>query len=203
MNTVEGIPGTNASEEYQTESLIRDEISEVHRLPYTIDQQDIAYRGKAKECYEDIVRRPRERCYNQYRGYPIVGNLFLYGATNVANLLDADQNREYQAVLLNWAITKESATFPPLGFADDNYRNGTQSFIFDFVSPGIANDLGYGLSTTEIHEYGHHLNLSHPFDGFDYENAVALENSGEAPQGRTTSRTGRTTWPWQATRTTR
>ena len=54
-----------------------------------------------------------------------------------------------------------------LGFADDNYKNGTQSFVFNFVSPDIAE--AYGLSTTEIHEYGHHLNLSHPFDGFDYE----------------------------------
>jgi hypothetical protein len=50
-----------------------------------------------------------------------------------------------------------------LGFAEDNHREGTQSF----VSPDIAEN--YGLTTTEIHEYGHHLNLSHPFDGFDYE----------------------------------
>ena len=54
-----------------------------------------------------------------------------------------------------------------LGLADNNYRDGTQSFVYDFVSPAIAEN--YGLTTTEIHEYGHHLNLSHPFDGFDYE----------------------------------
>ena len=182
VNTVEGIPNRNSSRRYQTQDLILSEISEVHGLPYTMDQQDIAYRGKARECYLDIVRREPEQCYNQYRSYPVEGNLFLYGATSVANLLDTEQDREYQAAMLNWAITKESDTFPPLGFADDNYRNGAQSFVFSFVSPGIV-DVGYGLSTTEIHEYGHHLNLSHPFDGFDYENAVELEDSGEPPVG--------------------
>lgn len=44
----------------------------------------------------------------------------------------------------------------------------SQAFVFNFVSPDIAG--AYGLSATEIHEYGHHLYLSHPFDGFDYEN---------------------------------
>ena len=38
INTVEGILGTNSSGRYQTPGLLVDEISELHRLPYTIDQ---------------------------------------------------------------------------------------------------------------------------------------------------------------------
>ncbi|HEY6581487.1 MAG TPA: hypothetical protein VIZ60_10200 [Rubrobacter sp.] len=60
-----------------------------------------------------------------------------------------------------------------LGFADDNYRSGIQSF----VSPDIGQN--YGLTTTEIHEYGHHLNLSHPFDGFDYETETDFDSDGK------------------------
>ncbi|MGH3144694.1 MAG: hypothetical protein ACRDTR_02725, partial [Rubrobacter sp.] len=172
VNTIEGIPRRNSSERYQTPGLVLDEVSEVHRLPYTIDQQDIEYEGSARRCYVFWIRD--ERCLRQeYRGYPAAANLFLYGADNLDKLRDFEQNEDrrlYEAALLNWAVEDGGRfqTSPPvLGFADDNYRDGTQSFVFNFVSPAIAE--AYGLSTTEIHEYGHHLNLSHPFDGFDYQ----------------------------------
>ena len=49
-----------------------------------------------------------------------------------------------------------------MGFADDNYRDGTQSLVFSFISPEIVElALGYGLTTTMIHEVGHHIGLSH------------------------------------------
>ena len=180
VNTVEGISGTNSSVRYQTESLVLDEVDELHRLPYTIDQQDIAYRGKAEQCYEQWLRDVP--CYPaKYPGYPGFANLFLYGADNLGGLLDDEADeRQYEAALLNFAVEDGAAgeTSPPiLGFADDNYQNGTQSFVFNFVSPAIAET--YGLSTTEIHEYGHHLNLSHPFDGFDYETGESFGWDGD------------------------
>ncbi len=180
VNTVEGITGTDASEEYQSAGLVRSEVDEVHRLSYTIDQQDIDYAGKARQCYVLWLRDVP--CYpTDYPGYPGGANLFLYGADNLEGLLDDEARaRQYEAVMLNWAVEDgaNGETSPPiLGFADDNYRNGTQSFVFNFVSPAIAE--AYGLSTTEIHEYGHHLNLSHPFDGFDYEKEVEFGWSGD------------------------
>ncbi len=174
VNTIEGIPGTNSSKRYQTPGLIVDEISELHHLPYSIDQQDLAYKRKARECY--VLFLKNARCFPQkYPNYPANANqnanLFLFGAENLDRLLDDEKSsREYEATLLNWAVPDgaKGQTSPPLlGFADDNYRSGVQSFVFSFVSPAIAQN--YGLTTTEIHEYGHHLNLSHPFDGFDYE----------------------------------
>src|SRR5918994_1145142 len=153
-------------------------MGELHRLPYSMDRQDLAYKGKARECYLEFVDfmnsflgRKGQVCYERYQySYRAVANLFLYGAINLDELLGHDRRRTYQATLLNWAVRdgkKGQTIFPLLGFADDNHRNGTQSFVFSFVSPDIAQN--YGLTTTEIHEYGHHLNLSHPADGFDYE----------------------------------
>jgi hypothetical protein len=55
VNTVEGIPGVNASQRYQTPGLVLDEVDELHRLPYSMDQQDVAYKGKARECYLERV----------------------------------------------------------------------------------------------------------------------------------------------------
>ena len=57
---------------------------------------------------------------------------------------------------MNYA-TQDAPT--PLGYADDNWLDGTQSGVFSFVSPGII-ESGYGLTTTMIHEYGHHSSLA-------------------------------------------
>jgi hypothetical protein len=158
---------------------VLDEIGELHRLPYSMDQQDLAYKGKARECYLEFVDfvnsflgRKGQLCYERYQySYRAFANLFLYGAINLDELLGHDRRRTYQATLLNWAVRdgkKGRSIFPILGIADDNHRNGTQSFVYSFVLPASVR-FGYGLTTTEIHEYGHHLNLSHPADGFDYE----------------------------------
>jgi hypothetical protein len=75
----------------------------------------------------------------------------------------------------NYATTDElGAGF--LGFAASNYRAGTQSFVFNFVFPAVAE--AYGLTTTIIHEDGHHLAMSHPHDGYDSETGVDYEPSG-------------------------
>jgi hypothetical protein len=42
-----------------------------------------------------------------------------------------------------------------------------------------AQDLTYGLTTTLIHEVGHHVGLSHPHDGWDAETGVDYEPTGD------------------------
>jgi hypothetical protein len=55
-----------------------------------------------------------------------------------------------------------------LGLATDNYRNGTQSFVY---LPFLASFESFrGDTWSAIHEVGHHLGARHPHDGFDYEN---------------------------------
>ena len=140
VNTIEGIPGTNSSKRYQTPGLVLDEVSELHRLPYTIDQQDLAYEGKARNCY--VLWLENKRCYPvEASGLPGPdANLFLYGAENLGRLLDDEQSRrEYEATLINWAVEDgaKGKTSPPfLGYADDNYRDGTQSFIYELRLAG-------------------------------------------------------------------
>jgi hypothetical protein len=88
----------------------------------------------------------------------------------------AELRVDYELPNFNYATT-EDISAPLLGYADDNYRTGTQSFVFNFLSPGIV-ELGYGLTTTMIHEVGHHLAMSHPHDGYDSETGVDYEPSG-------------------------
>jgi hypothetical protein len=74
---------------------------------------------------------------------------------------------DYEIPLFNYAVG-EGVGAPALGFADDNYVDGTQTGVFSFISPEIV-ESGYGLTTTQIHEVGHHVGLSHPHDGYDSE----------------------------------
>ena len=62
--------------------------------------------------------------------------------------------------------------------------------MFSFVSPGIV-EAGYGLTTTMIHEYGHHSSMSHPHDGYDPGTGVDFAPTGDrtSSPGSATSRT--------------
>ena len=67
--------------------------------------------------------------------------------------------------------------FGLLGFADDNWVDGTQSHVFMFDSPEYR-ALGYGFTTTGIHEFGHHIGMSHPHDGYDSEQDLDFGAAG-------------------------
>ena len=66
-----------------------------------------------------------------------------------------------------------------LGYADDNWVDGTQSFVFAFDDPDTR-AYGYGFTTTVTHEVGHHLGLSHPHDGYDPTTGVDYGGVGSS-----------------------
>ena len=64
-----------------------------------------------------------------------------------------------------------------LGFADDNWSDGTQTYVFTFNDPTLY-DLGYGYTETLTHEVGHHLGMSHPHDGYDPASGASFGTTG-------------------------
>ncbi len=174
LNTYEGWPGVNASRDYQTPRLLVQEVSEVHPIAYNFDRQDVAFDEKAKRCYRQWLRD--EFCYdNRSAFYPGFAGLFVYNALHIRDFWNG--GGEYEAMFFNYA-TENYLAAPFLGYADDNWIDGTQSFTFNFVSAFVVS-LGYGLTTTQIHEYGHHFGMSHPHDGYDYERRIDY-----GPEGR-------------------
>jgi len=104
------------------------------------------------------------------------GDLFLYFNDQLTRFLEGDGDYEIPV----FAFNATDALFTCcLGFADDNWADGTQSFVFAFDSPSVRNVSGYGFSTTTIHEVGHHLGMSHPHDGYDYESNTDFGPSGD------------------------
>jgi hypothetical protein len=172
-NTYEGIPGVDASKAYITPGLLLDELSELQPTTrFSFDNQDLPFTGKARQCYVQWVAGTP--CYPNL-DYPGDANLFVYNALHLRRTQDDKGRVDYELPNFNYATTDDLTT-GLLGFADDNWRNGTQSFVFNFVSPGIAEN--YGLTTTIIHEDGHHLGMSHPHDGYDSATGVDYEPAG-------------------------
>ena len=174
-NTYEAIPGVNASRRYIKPGLLLQELSELQPTTrFSYDNQDLPLTGQAQQCYDLWLPAQDVPCYPDL-DYPAFANLFLFNALNLERTQDDAGRVDYELPNFNYATTnaEESGL---LGYADDNYRTGTQSFVFSFVSPAIAEN--YGLTTTMIHEDGHHLAMSHPHDGYDSETGVDYEPTG-------------------------
>jgi hypothetical protein len=104
-------------------------------------------------------------CYGNRLFGDAFGDPFLFHNDHLLQYLEGDG--DYEVPVFAYNTTDELFTCC-LGYADDNWADGTQSFVFAFDAPFVR-DGGYGFTTTSIHEVGHHLGLSHPHDGYDYE----------------------------------
>jgi hypothetical protein len=164
--TYEGWRGVDASASFIKTALLVDELSEIQPgRSLSQDYEDAAFSARARTCY--VLWVASKTCFPR-RAYPAFGNLFVYNALRVDDLRDDHGRVDYELPLVSYATGPNLEDAGLLGYADDNYRDGSQSLVFSFVSPLII-EAGYGLTTTMIHEAGHHLGLSHPHDGYDYE----------------------------------
>jgi hypothetical protein len=66
--------------------------------------------------------------------------------------------------------TAQESTVGFVGLSDSNWIDGAQGLNYVFVGPGRRSQ-GYGVTNMAVHEFGHHIGLSHPHDGYDSENA--------------------------------
>ena len=107
-------------------------------------------------------------CWNAF-GDPFA-ELFCYFDANRSTYIPVYRPADYVAGIhaFNTTAATLGSQFGLLGFADDNWVDGTQSYVFAFDSAEYR-DLGYGFTTTVIHETGHHIGMSHPHDGYDSE----------------------------------
>jgi hypothetical protein len=167
-NTYEGWPGVDAAARYIKPKLVVAELSELRwRNRLDFDEQELPYDAKAEECYLGVLTDTS--CYPD-SGYPAFANLYLYNWANLDRTRDDGGRVDYELPVFNYAVGA-GVGVPALGFADDNYVDGTQTGVFCFISPEVVAS-GYGLSTTQIHEVGHHLGMSHPHDGYDSTTGV-------------------------------
>jgi hypothetical protein len=99
--------------------------------------------------------------------------LYCYFSRNLDKYVPEYPARDYVGELFAFNTTdrRMGEQLGLLGFADDDWRTGRQTLIFAFDSP-FTIDIGYGFSSTIVHEYGHHVGASHPHDGWDSERGI-------------------------------
>ena len=140
---------------------------------FTADVQDYAFSGRIYSTFLCFFF-DQQSCYGN-RLYGIAfGDLFLYHQDRLLQYLDG--TRDYEVPVFHFN-TPDALSGGLLGFADDNWADGTHSYVFGFLSPALRS-AGYGFTTTTTHEVGHHLGMSHPHDGYDSELDLDYDAAG-------------------------
>jgi hypothetical protein len=113
----------------------------------------------------------QEDCWVPF-GHPFA-QLFCFFTEHFSTYVPAYPARDYVAPVFAFNTTEAGLgeQFGLLGFADDNWVDGTQTLVFAFDAD-VYREFGYGFTGTLIHEVGHHIGMSHPHDGFDSEDGV-------------------------------
>jgi hypothetical protein len=122
--------------------------------------------------------RQRDDCWNEF-GDPFA-ELFCFFDANLDTYVPAYPEEDYviPVFAFNTTDARMGDFLGLLGFADDNWRDGTQSYVFEFGSEG-PRSFGFGFSRLTDHEVGHHIGLSHPHDGYDSELGLDYGPGGE------------------------
>ncbi len=163
VSVYQGLSGTDGKSLF-TPSLLTKNVSELQPLnDFHLEIKDRAYTAEAKRAYECLAGNTT--CYpDKLNGEPFA-SLFIYNLSILPNVLTGA--KDYEIPIFAYTVD-DTIPIPFLGLADDDWKTATQSFVYGVDSPAAVN-LGYGFTTTFIHEVGHHLALSHPHDGYDFE----------------------------------
>lgn len=107
-------------------------------------------------------------CWNDWG--TTFAQLFCYFDINRSTYIPEYGEADYVAAFHEFNTTADNlgSQYGLLGFADDNWIDGTPSYVFAFDTEDYRST-GYGFTITTIHEGGHHFGLSHPHDGYDSE----------------------------------
>jgi hypothetical protein len=116
-------------------------------------------------------------CWTEF-GNPFA-QLFCYFNDSLEHYVPPYPPRDYVAEVFAFNTTTQGLGqwFGLLGFADDNWTDGTQTFAFAFDSQAYR-DAGFGFTATIVHEVGHHIGQSHPHDGYDAEFGIDYAPGG-------------------------
>lgn len=124
---------------------------------------------RAFRIWADIL--PEDDCWNAFG--TTFAELFCYYDANLADYVPAYDPKDYVGPMFAFNTTSDNLgdEFGLLGYADDNWVDGAQTYVFEFDTQDYR-DIGYGFSTTTVHEFGHHIGMSHPHDGYDASTGV-------------------------------
>jgi hypothetical protein len=193
LNTYEGSPGTDASARIVQPEIVANKIRQLLPLHQVdADHQDLDfYEPQFAACYasysewggvyangtgQDIPLRTGPGCHPG-RPYGVWSNLFVHNALTLDRVLDDGSSVDYEVAGLNYVPPSAELGGGWYAWADDNQWDGTQSMTHNVIGPQWIGT--GGLTDILVHEFGHHFGLSHPHDGFDWEEDREFSSDGE------------------------
>lgn len=110
------------------------------------------------------VYAPQPSCEPQY-AYSGYNDLWLYGASHLGTYLDDARRVDREVPVFSYQVADQGASC--FALADDDHATGTASLVYGTLPTTCRSYVG----NTDIftHESGHELGMSHPHDGYDYE----------------------------------
>ncbi len=149
-----------------------------YRWKVGVTDTDPADRGAKKALAIFSGTSSAQDCWSRFG--ETFAQLYCYFDANLRRYIPKYGPPDSVGQVFSYSTTPDSlgSFFGLLGFADDNWRDGTPTYEFVFGSSAYR-ELGYGLSSTVIHEFGHHLGMSHPHDGYDSESGADYDAAGE------------------------
>jgi hypothetical protein len=165
FNFIDGVPGFHGRDHINSARVLAEERALRPYNDFSVslnDQQFSTGVADAYRCWSaSFTGADVSPCYG---GSPSYDDLFRYLYAHELQYVNGKP--DYQIPIFMFTTVDE--LWPGfLGIAVDNYRNGTQSFVY---LPYLASFSSFrGNSWPTIHEIGHHLGARHPHDGFDYE----------------------------------
>jgi hypothetical protein len=172
-NVYQGVPGLDGKSLIKKDLLL-EQLRKLQPLTdFKLELKDQVYTPEAKRTYECVANNTT--CYPDVFGGSPGASIFVHSFLNFDKLIDFDQ-KNYELPIVAYTVP-DNVPAPFLGLADDDYQTGTQSFVEAVVTPDL--NQFYGLTTTLIHEVGHHLAMSHPHDGFDSQDNINFGTTGD------------------------
>lgn len=138
-------------------------------LPFSSRQAQVYQCGLSQQIHLFLDPSvPARHCYGN-RGDAndlLLTDFFLYHRDHENQFIDGDADLEVP--IFDYGVPDGLANPALLGIQDDDHVKGTRSsFIYTFTSNSYRQTRGMTNVTT--HEAGHFMGLSHPHDGWDYE----------------------------------
>ena len=168
LNTYEGDPSVN-TQQYLNLPYVTSHLGALQPLShFSAESNSASFTGEAANVYRSWLTAFTADPVSHYPnrlGDPF-GDLFLFACDHQDQFLE--QNSDYEVPVYLYSTPDDLNPGSLLGYADDDWTTGTQSYVFGFTAPFIR-ELGYGNTGLTIHEVGHHLGMSHPHDGYDPE----------------------------------
>jgi hypothetical protein len=104
-------------------------------------------------------------CWNQY-GHPLA-ELYCWFDARTDQYFPTPANDHAIRGQGYTVVNRDTAGFGFSGLTDDNWQDGSPSFVYMLDSPGLRRRFGIAYTHLTTHEAGHYVGLSHGHDGYD------------------------------------